>query len=554
MSAIAARLRRALAAALVLVLSGGAVGPVALASVARTVLDRPGAAPAAVADAVLGDGVPGARGGRTLVLYDRTGPYGWMGETYGIQAANLVSHFGPWAAKPAASYRAGELARSAALVYIGSTYDEPLPAQLLADIRASTRPVLWISSNIWQLSRMPGFAADHGFVDQAADRTPVTGVRYGGRTLTRDPANGAGITSLRITDPARATVLAEAVRSDGSTTPWAVRSGNLTYVGEIPFAFAGHDDRYLALADLLFELLAPRTAPRHRALVRIEDVGPDADPAELRAIADYLHAQAVPFSVAVYARYRDPRGAQNKGRPQDYTLADRPEVVAALRYLTARGGTLLMHGYTHQYAARPTPYDGSSGNDFEFYLAHVDDKDSVILDGPVPDDSPEFARQRIAAARDVFARTGLPQPTIFEFPHYAGSPTNYRTVQAEFGRRYERSLYAPGVLSGRPDFTRPVGQFFPYPVRDVYGSVVVPENIGNIEPGAYNHHPVRLPADLIASAERNLVVRDGVASFFYHPFLGVDHLAATVSGIKALGYTFVPADAMVESAVSADAN
>jgi hypothetical protein len=68
-----------------------------------------------------------------------------------------------------------------------------------------------------------------------------------------------------------------------------------------------------------------------------------------------------------------------------------------------------------------------------------------------------------------------------------------------------------------------------------------PENIGNIEPVAYNTHPVRLPADLVASAKRNLVVRDGVASFFYHPYLGTSYLKQSVEGIQGLGYTFVPA-------------
>ena len=81
-------------------------------------------------------------------------------------------------------------------------------------------------------------------------------------------------------------------------------------------------------------------------------------------------------------------------------------------------------------------------------------------------------------------------------------------------------------------------------MRDVYGTAVVPENIGNVEPEAFNNHPARLPADLLASSKRNLVVRDGVASFFYHPYLGLDYLQQMVAGVKVQGYTFVTADAM----------
>jgi hypothetical protein len=79
----------------------------------------------------------------------------------------------------------------------------------------------------------------------------------------------------------------------------------------------------------------------------------------------------------------------------------------------------------------------------------------------------------------------------------------------------------------------------PYTVRDVYGMKVLADTLGGIEPQAYFTYPARLPADIIADAQRNLVVRDGVASFFYHSYDDISYLQATVSGLKSLGYTFV---------------
>ncbi|GGK39778.1 hypothetical protein GCM10010124_35480 [Pilimelia terevasa] len=493
-----------------------------------------------------GKAAPGGGTAKTLVLYDSTGPFGWLGEAYATQTANLASHFGSWAASPVAHYKAGDLNAYTAVIYVGSTYDEPLPTAFLDDVTATTKPVTWMYDNIWQLTaRDPKFVESHGFTYKSFDLADVAQVQYKGRTLSRDTINKSGIMDLAVSDPTKSTVLASAVRPDGSTFPWAIRSGNLTYVGEIPFAYVSHDDRYLAFADLLYDVLDPDAAERHRALVRIEDVGPDADPAQLRAITDYLYAQKVPFSAAVYTRYRDPKGAHNGGRAEDYTLLQRPQVVSALKYMQSRGGTLVMHGYTHQFSNVANPYDGSSGNDFEFYRAHVDANDSVIYDGPVSGDSTSFINGRVLSAKLLFTLSGLKQPTMFEFPHYAGSVANYAAINSEFGKRYERSLYFPGSLTGaKPDYTRPVGQFFPYTVRDVYGSVVVPENIGNVEPQAFNNHPARLPSDLIASADRNLVIRDGVASFFYHPYLGLSHLQELVPGIKAKGYTFVTPDTM----------
>ncbi|MBL7262297.1 DUF2334 domain-containing protein [Paractinoplanes lichenicola] len=524
-----------------------AVGAFALSSMgAEAATIKPAAVVTALPAAKSGKAAPGGGTAKTLVLYDTTGDYGWMGEVHATQTANLSSHFGSWTAAPVGSYKTGDLNAYTAVVYVGSTYDEPIPAAFLTDVAATTKPVTWLYDNIWQLTADPAFAAGHGFTSGGFDYADVAEVTYKSQKLTRDTRNKSGIMNLSITDATKVKTLASAVRPDGSTFPWAITSGNFTYVSEIPFAYVTHDDRYLAFADLLFDSLGADTKEQHRGLVRIEDVGPDSDPDELRAVADYLSAEKVPFTVAVYTRYRDPKGVNNGGKAQDYTLLSKPKVVSALKYMQSKGGTLLMHGYTHQYGNLANPYDGVSANDFEFYAAHVDENDSVIYDGPVPGDSAAWATGRMVAAGLIFTAAGLGTPSIFEFPHYAGSAVDYQAVNSLFGKRYDRGLYFPGVLTGaKPDYKRQFGQFFPYAVRDVYGSVVVPENIGNIEPDSFNNHPARLPSDLIASAQRNLVVRDGVASFFYHPYLGTDYLKQVVTGVKAQGYTFVTANSMI---------
>jgi uncharacterized protein YdaL len=507
--------------------------------------------------AVLAAGAGGASAApaKTLVLYDTTGSYGWLGELYAIGASNLSGHFGTQVAKPVTSYRAGEMKGYTATIYLGSTYDEPLPTSFLDDVLTSTKPVIWVRDNIWQLTaRAANFSATYGWTWRGYDASPVSEVRYKGTSLTRSLLNGAGIMDVLVTDATKATVLANAVRSDGSEFPWAIRSGNLTYLGEIPFSYVNESDRSMIFSDLMFDALAPETPSRHRAMVRIEDVGPDADPAQLRRIADYLKSRNVPFSVATYPLYRDPLGVEHGGRDTTITLKQRPQVVSALKYMQAKGGTILMHGYTHQYGKIANPYDGQSANDFEFYRAHVDENDSVIYDGPVPGDSQAWASGRITSAAAAFLSAGLAAPQIFEFPHYAGSAADYAAVKQHplIKGRYERGLYFSGVLRGGPvDYSRLFGQFFPYPVTDVYGSKVLPENLGNYEPQAFNNHPPRLPAQIVDAAQRNLVVRDGFASFFYHPYLAdacpvpkgstpcIDDLKTIVEGIQGLGYTFV---------------
>jgi uncharacterized protein YdaL len=513
-------------------------GPATVATAATTAFVASGkAAPGAVTSSA-----------KTLVLYDNTGAYSWLGEDYGIAAANLVSHFGAWTAHPVDTYTAGEVNGYSAVVYVGSTYDEPLPTAFLDDVLSTTKPVLWMYDNIWQLTaRSADFTGKYGFTWTGFDFSASTTVTYKGVNLDRDPAAApSGLMDSVITDPTKVTTIATATRPNGTTMPWALRSGNLTYIGEIPFSYVGSNDRYLAFSDMLFDVLAPSTTVRHRAAVRIEDVGPDADPAELRAVADYLSGKKIPFTVAVYPRYRDPHGVNNNGVAQDYTLRSKPQVVAALQYMVKKGGTLLLHGYTHQLDSLNNPYDGVSANDFEFYLAHVDAANNVVYDGPVTDDSSTFASSRVLAGEAEFLMAGLKLPTTFEPPHYAASATDYKVFNTLFGTRYDRGLYFPGLLSGgATNSTKMMGQYFPYSVRDVYGTAVIPENIGNIEPEAFNNHPARLPADLIATAKANLVVRDGTASFFYHPYLGTAYLKQTVEGVQGLGYTFVAGSALL---------
>jgi uncharacterized protein YdaL len=477
-------------------------------------------------------------------VYDGGGEWGHLGELYATMIANLTGHFGTYTAIPVNRYTAGQMSGYTGVIYIGSTWDEALPVAFLDDVLAGKTRVLWVNRNIWALTNHAtpaAFKEKYGWMWWQMDQADVRQIQYKGQTILRDPNNPKGIMDYESLDQAKVEVLAKAVRPDGTSFPWAIRSGNLTYVGENPLSYINENDRYMIFSDLLFDLLAPSTPERHRAMIRLEDVGPDADPQDLRAVADYLSRAGVPFSFGVYTVYKDPNNLGGLGI-DTIRMRDVPEVADAIRYMISKGGTMLMHGYTHQYASAFNPYSGISGDDFEFFTAHVDAENYVRLDGPVPGDSTAYALSRVDAAVNEFKASKLPVPTIFEFPHYAGSAIDYKAIGSRFTTRYERALYFAGVLSGNTpstDVNRMVGQYFPYVVNDVYGSKVLPENLGNYEPVMVNNHPPRSPAQMVESARRNLVVRDGFASFFYHPYYGVPALKETVEGIKALGYTFV---------------
>lgn len=495
-------------------------------------------------------------GPSTLVLWDPAlspgEPLRFDGEIGGIFMANLAGHFGPVTTMAVQDYEAGDGARFDGVVYVGvrpgDTGDNPLPEGLLRDVADDRIKTLWLGAGIDQLMAITtpeGFAARRGWTLAGDDGASPDVVTYMRRDLERNP-EAEPIHRVEVTDERLADVLATAAEAGRAPVPYAVRSGALTYVAEVPFGFLIEGNHSVVIGDLMFDLLDPDRPSRHRAMVRLEDIGPTADPERLRVAGEALAARNVPFSLAVYPIWRDPLEQYALG--VDVGLADRPELVETLRYLETIGGTILMHGVTHQADGRANPYAGTSGEDFEFYSVELDDEGRANPVGPLPEDedSPEWFEDRIRLGLAEFESAGLDAPDIFEFPHYLGSRQAYETVSPWFRARYEQASYYPGILSGEdhPE-ALPRNQFFPYPVVDAYGSRVIPENLGAIIPEGDPLY-LRLPADLVRDAEEALVVRDGVASFMFHPYLDLSLLTETVDGLLGLGYQFVSPETLLE--------
>lgn len=490
-------------------------------------------------------------GARVLVLHSTpaAGNEGAVrSEIHGVFAANLVGHFGSATLLPVSDYTSDLASQHDAVVYVGAD-EAPMPATFLADVRAGTFPVLWLGNGIMEL-RDDSFYTRYGWFPGLYLGPDVSShVVYKDTVLGRDVRVPAPIGIMDV-DTNRAQVMASiggsALEADISapSQPYVVRSGNLTFMAESPFDHMREANHSLVLADLLFDLLDPDRPTQHRAMVRLEDVGPWADPDKLRKAADALSERGVPFTLAVYPIWRDPLAHYDLGT--DIRLSDRPEVVEAIRYCMERGGSVIMHGVTHQWGETANPYSGVSGEDYEFYQTTIDDEDFVRAVSPVEGDSVELFTKRIEQGFAEFADAGLPLPTVFEFPHYLGSPNAQAAVEPLFDARYEQVSYYPRQRAGQAVTARPFNQIYPYPVRDVMGEMIIPENLGNIIVEAQNNNIALAPEDLVERAARSMVVRDNIASFFFHPYLELDYLTQTVDGITAAGYQFVSLDQLLE--------
>ena len=252
-------------------------------------------------------------------------------------------------------------------------------------------------------------------------------------------------------------------------------------------------------------------------------------------LADLLRSKSVPFALATIPVWTDPLGYFSSGTPVTHRLADGANPIAvnfrdALRDAATNGGQIIVHGYTYQYNQTNNPGSGVSGYDYEFWRRN----NSPAISEPVPEDSVTWVSHRLAMAKHEFDRSGLPW-VAWETPHHLESELDYRVMAANFPLLVQRVFYFATDYEPATNSSHYAQQFFPYVTnRDFHGSKLIPENLG------YYNPPARPPADIIRVARKNLVVRDGWANANFHGFLPLTNLQAIVSGIKALGCTYVP--------------
>jgi uncharacterized protein YdaL len=466
---------------------------------------------------------------RALVLYDNRGSDAPFGAQAAVLAANYLSHYARPVRQPVSDYRPGEMTRYAAVVYVGTSTDA-LPRSFIADVRAGIRPVLWMGENADQVTNA-AYVADHGWRQGPDLIRHFTAVFYHDVRLTIDNND---LNKVDVVHPAQVKVLGTAITSGGSTIPWAVRSGKLTYIAE-PLDSEGGQDRSLAVAQIMSTLFSGRPPARHQVLLRLEDVGPSADPVQLRAIANLLASKHIPYSIAAYPVYLGPVTQHPRQR---LTFRDRPQTLYAIEYMLSRGGTLVLHGYTHQLGDLRNPNNGESGEDYEFLRVHYNAHHVLIYQPPVPGNSVAWTRHRIRLALAAMRADGLPRPQIWQFPEYGATPAEYRVAASMFVARFERGNYAAGP-PGHQNLQTLTEQTPPYLVRDVYGGPLLPETLGYVLPRRKDPSGTKSIGNILASAAvQKAVVRDNVAGVYYHPFLGTAPLRKLVDGLSREGYTF----------------
>ena len=372
------------------------------------------------------------------------------------------------------------------------------PPRMLSDLAERNKPTIWIHMHFDHFLESEGEKL--GLVyDDWEERTDWK-IFYKGEEF---PKEDPGLNRLRILDANKVEVLARIVSGDGRSYPYVLRSGHFWYFADSPFSYAMEGGRFLILADLLHDILDQDHPHSHQAMVRIEDVNPESDPEDLLRLGHWLKKEGIPFAISLIPIFRDPSAQQ------EIRLSERPKLVAALKKLVSLGGTIVLHGATHQH-------QGRTAEDYEFW----DD----LVGQPVPHESPDWVGERIKLGLEECLRCGL-YPLAWETPHYSASQSDYQIIARFFDTFYDRLMAAELVGTQ---------QIFPYPCYiEEFKIRIVPENLGYVDFEKPD------PEDLIRRARRMLVVRDGLASFFFHPFVPLKYLQEICLSLEAMGWKFV---------------
>lgn len=300
---------------------------------------------------------------------------------------------------------------------------------------------------------------------------------------------------------------------EGTTNPIMVSKDNSYYLScESLFNPMGN-----LLSEVLHDLYSKNA--QHKIYLRLEDIHPKTDPDTLLEIAKYLKKEHVPYMAVVIPEYT------NQKTKQTLHLADSPKLVKTLQYMQANGGSIVLHGYKHQYRSQET------GEGFEYWDVK---NDRPILQRPndkITSDS--ITKEGLAYEHQYILnsiRQGVQQlvahklyPLAFEAPHYAMSQMGYDILakhfstyigQAQLTDKTWKSVYAP-LSESQPRFLK--------------GMTLLPETLGYMEQG--NPRALSVMKQTALDYEK---YSGSYLSCFYHPYLGVDTLKKVVTMLKAL--------------------
>ncbi|HBE9437593.1 cell wall anchored protein [Clostridioides difficile] len=284
--------------------------------------------------------------------------------------------------------------------------------------------------------------------------------------------------------------------------PYIINDKNLFYVSKLDLDGV----LFYIFCDSLNDIFNIKRFDKGRIFVRIEDVHAFRDPKDLVNIADYLSSKDIPFTIALIPAYVNPRNHKIT------TLSESPEIVKAIKYMQDKGGTVILHGYTHQYKKEEV-----SGEGYEFWDGKKDE--------PLKENMKIFVKDRVLSGLRVCIENGI-YPLAFEAPHYAMESDGYKELKKYF------STYMGQHQNNNKKFST---NTYPYIIRDTEEfNILIPENLGYIDPeDKFTFQHIKENLDKLS------IVRGFSGGFFFHSYLNIEYLKNTIEYLEKQNIEFM---------------
>ncbi|GCF74487.1 DUF2334 domain-containing protein [Bacillus cereus] len=400
------------------------------------------------------------------------------------------------------------------IVYIGEK-KEDLSTEVKQFLESFSGPVLVLGQNVEQLSNRFSFITS----DETDIRTHT--IEYPTRKLKNELQEERLMKKIE----AKGTTLAYALSADGNH-PLIVHQGTSYYVATPNlFDWMSH-----YVGEMLFSYFEQKPMTnKTSAYLRLEDVHPAVNVKQLKEIAELLKEKNLPYMITVIPVYKDPDTGKT------VHLKDNSELVDVLRFMQDNGGSIVMHGYTHQF------YDSETGEGFEFWDVKTDqpirqpnhekpktkedfqsteDYNKYVENGKAFEE--KYTKDHIEKGITELVEAKL-YPVAFEAPHYTMSQKGYEILsqyfstyvgQLQLNDTTWKSMHSPAYIS-TPSF--------------LHGMKLIPETVGFIEGDK--------PQAIAKMKERAVSIEklsDGIIGAFYHPYLGVTPLKEVLKELESI--------------------
>jgi len=315
---------------------------------------------------------------------------------------------------------------------------------------------------------------------------------------------------------------------NGMDQPIIIKKGN-SYYYALDSLFNPND---YFLSEALFDFFDAEPSEKHQKYLRLEDIHPKADADQLMEIAKFLNEKKIPYMIALIPVYIDPN------TKKEMHLKDAPKLVKTLKYMQDHGGSVILHGYRHQYRHMET------GEGFEFWDV---DRDRPILQSrdELPQTRKDFSSDQAYEAfikkgkqfEDKYVkeaiRNGLQEttahklyPLAFEAPHYAMSEEGYQILSQYF------STYVGQVQLSNDTWKQGYAPLYTSTPSFFNGMRLIPETVGYV----MSDDPQSIP-NMEEKGNNLIPFSDSMVGGFYHPYLGIKRLKELVASFERIPNT-----------------